>query len=149
MKQCKTVVLLVILIGGLLVTGVVLARGAISYAIGWRVIAGGGGPAQSGSYRLNGTVGQGVVGLSTGLSYQLGAGYWYGIAGATPLPTPTATRTATRTPTSTPTNTRTPTPTATETTTPTPTRTLTPTATTTVSIHRLWLPVIMKYLWWP
>ena len=143
MKQRKAVVLLVILLGGLLVTGVVLAKGAISYAIGWRVIGGGGGPAQSGGYRLNGTVGQGVVGLSTGLSYQLGAGYWYGIAGATPLPTPTATRTATRTPTPTPT------PTATETTTPTPTRTLTPTATTTVSIHRLWLPVIMKHLWWP
>jgi hypothetical protein len=139
MKQRKAAVLLVILLGGLLVTGVVLARGAITYAIGWRVIAGGGGPAQSGSYRLNGTVGQGVVGSSTGANYQQGAGYWYGIAGATPLPTPTATRTATSTPT----------PTATETTVLTPTQTLTPTATTTVSIHRLWLPVIMKHLWWP
>ena len=160
MRKQKTV-LLIALLCALLLAGSALARAPLMYAISWKFIGGGGGPSTSSGYQVNGTVGQGVVGMSASAGYRLTSGFWAGVGIATPGPSPTATSTATRTPTPTATNTRTPTPTATEmvtatptgTATPTPTstatKTATPTATTTVSIRQVWLPVVMKNVWRP
>jgi hypothetical protein len=123
---------------------VVVNASAVLYAVRWNVIAGGGGRSQSGSYGLSGTIGQGMVGAASSGSYRLDGGFWPGMGHLTPGATvsPTATPTATRT--STPTRTATPTHTA------TPTQTATPTATSTGGPGpRIFLPVLMKQLWWP
>lgn len=67
------------LIGFLVVlslTGAALA--ASGPAIGWQVIAGGGAPASGGAITLNATLGQPLIGPSTGGTVSLGSGYWYG-----------------------------------------------------------------------
>jgi hypothetical protein len=64
-----------------LTAGVALAQG--SAAIDWWVVAGGGEPSSSGDVALNDTLGQPVVGSSSGGNVALGAGYWYGW----PIPT--------------------------------------------------------------
>lgn len=129
----------------LLLAGAVAANAsAVLYAIGWHVIAGGGGQSQSAAYGLGGTVGQGMVGPASSGSYRLDSGFWPGIGEVTPGPTasPTASATVTRTPTAT--HTSTPTRTT------TPTRTATPTATSTGGPGpRVFLPVVMKQVWWP
>ncbi len=51
-------------------------------AVNWWVVAGGGGSASGGSVTLNATLGQPIVGDSSGGGTRLGAGYWYG--GTTP-----------------------------------------------------------------
>ena len=66
------------LVGSLLVSSGV---GALAQnAIRWYVFSGGGGRIQSADYTINSTVGQAVIGSSSSASYQLGAGYWYGVA---------------------------------------------------------------------
>jgi hypothetical protein len=65
-----------------LVTGVALAQGGA--AIDWWVVAGGGEPSSGGDVALNDTLGQPIVGPSSGDGgLALGAGYWYGW----PIPT--------------------------------------------------------------
>ncbi|MBU0492844.1 MAG: hypothetical protein KKB13_13430, partial [Chloroflexi bacterium] len=79
-----------LLIAGLaalvLAAGAVLAEGGAA-ALDWWVIAGGGAPATGSGVALNDTLGQPIVGLSSGGSgpgaVSLGAGYWYGAAPAT------------------------------------------------------------------
>jgi hypothetical protein len=55
--------------------GLALAQGG---AIDWWVIAGGGGPSSGTAVALNDTLGQPVIGPSSGNGVSLGAGYWYG-----------------------------------------------------------------------
>jgi hypothetical protein len=59
----------------LLAVSVALAQG--TPAIGWWVISGGGSPSSGGAITLNDTLGQPVVGSSSGGNVSLGAGYWY------------------------------------------------------------------------
>jgi hypothetical protein len=119
MSKRNAFVLSTVLLCGLLVAGVAWAMFSASYAINWDVIGGGGGPMNSPSHALNGTVGQAAIGTSSSTSYELGAGYWYGmVAAATPTATPTATSTTT--------------PTA------------TPTGTVTPSAHLIYLPIVLK-----
>jgi len=144
MSKRKGVWLIALLCLLLLAGAVVANASAVLYAIRWNVIAGGGGRSQSGSYGLGGTIGQGVAGPASSGSYGLHSGFWPGVGEVTPGATvsPTATPTATRT--STPTRTATPTATLTA------TRTATPTATATGGPGpRIFLPVLMKQLWWP
>jgi hypothetical protein len=66
----------ILLLGSLLLTAGALANGGPS--IGWSVIGGGGGHAEAGSYAIDGTIGQSVVGtVSTG-NYDLCSGFWCG-----------------------------------------------------------------------
>jgi hypothetical protein len=46
------------------------------------VVAGGGGHAEVASYAMSGTIGQAVVGGTSNDPYQLGSGFWGGIAPA-------------------------------------------------------------------
>jgi hypothetical protein len=58
-----------------LITGLASAQ---SYHIDWYVISGGGGHCQSGSYQLDGTIGQSIVGHSLSSDYRIDAGFWSG-----------------------------------------------------------------------
>jgi hypothetical protein len=51
---------------------------AQNYHIDWYVIGSGGGHSASGSYQLDGTIGQPIVGKSSSASYTLDAGFWVG-----------------------------------------------------------------------
>jgi hypothetical protein len=44
--------------------------------ISWYVIGGGGGPAESSVYTLNGTIGQSLVGISSDSDRELCSGFW-------------------------------------------------------------------------
>lgn len=50
-----------------------------NYCLDWQVLAGGIGPMESSSYRLQGTLGQTMAGLFDGATFELQAGYWVGI----------------------------------------------------------------------
>jgi hypothetical protein len=86
MNKWKVVTLTIVLLCGLLLVlsiaeglvGAVLAMESDNYAINWDVIGSGGEPSTSASFALNGTIGQGVVGSSSGDSYGLCGGYWCG-----------------------------------------------------------------------
>ena len=64
--------------------GMALAISSDNYRIDWDVIAGGGGEASSASHTMRSTIGQAAIGPSSSANFQLGAGYWYGVAA--PLP---------------------------------------------------------------
>lgn len=55
--------------------GAALAQG--SAAIEWWVLGSGGGPSSGSTVAINDTLGQPIVGLSSGGGAALGAGYWY------------------------------------------------------------------------
>lgn len=52
---------------------------AQNYLIDWYVIASGGGHSESGSYWVDGTIGQPIVGRTSSGSYIIEAGFWVGI----------------------------------------------------------------------
>lgn len=79
MNKRKAFALSAALLCGLGVAGVVWAMSSASYAIEWDVIGGGGGHAAAGAYELDGTVGQPVVGVVSGGSFELCAGFWCGV----------------------------------------------------------------------
>ena len=56
----------------------VLAQTSTNFNLEWHVIGGGGQPAASTNYRVNGTVGQGFAGppAQSGSQAQLTSGYW-------------------------------------------------------------------------
>ena len=78
MSKRKAIKLVIILCGLLLVSslGAVMAMESTNYAINWDVVGSGGEPSAATSFVLNGTVGQGIVGSSSGVSYSLCSGYW-------------------------------------------------------------------------
>lgn len=78
MNKWKLGILVVILCGLILVpsTGAVMTMESGNYAINWDVIGSGGEPSTSVSFALGGTIGQGMVGLSSSASYGLCGGYW-------------------------------------------------------------------------
>ena len=58
----------------------VQSASAQNYQIDWWVIGSGGGHSQSGSYQLDGTIGQPIVGQSSSPNYRVEAGFWVGSA---------------------------------------------------------------------
>ena len=86
MNKREAFVLFAALLCCLLLTGAVWAMSSASYAINWDVIGGGGGPISSASYAVNSTMGQAAIGFKTSSNYQLGSGYWYGVAAPAPPP---------------------------------------------------------------
>ena len=121
----KTIVQLIGLLCGLILTAGVLAQVSTNYDLSWHVLSSGGGERESANYLVQDTLAQLASGPSASTNFLVGAGYWYGVAVGTPTPTPTST------PSPTPTFTSTPTPTPTTTVTPTPISTATPTSTST------------------
>lgn len=80
MNKQKITTLAIVLICSLLLSRVVLAY--VSPTIDWHVIGGGGGPVEAGTYALDGTIGQAVVGLATDTSLEICSGFWCGAAAA-------------------------------------------------------------------
>lgn len=79
MKKQTLIITIIVLLGLLfMLTNVVIASESASYLIGWDVLASGRDVSQSSSYSLNATVGEQIIGFSSGDSYQVEAGYWYG-----------------------------------------------------------------------
>jgi hypothetical protein len=68
--------------GVVLVVALVFAAAAFAggtgAAIDWWIISGGGGSTSGGNVTLDSTLGQPIVGPSSGGNAWLGAGYWYG-----------------------------------------------------------------------
>ena len=52
------------------------ARLAADFGLWWHAVAGGGGHSAAGNVALDGTIGQALVGTSSGPGYQLAAGFW-------------------------------------------------------------------------
>lgn len=71
-------------IRGLLIAGACIALSAASafaqYSIQSSVIGSGGGPASNGTYSMNGTVGQPVIGQVSGSQYSVGQGFWHALS---------------------------------------------------------------------
>ena len=76
MRKRTMTALAVILFSSLLLTGLVLAQGAVD----WDVLGSGGGHAEAGIYSLDGTIGQALAGRISNAPYELCAGFWCGIA---------------------------------------------------------------------
>ena len=77
----RTAILLTVLVLLLLASNAG-AMSSANYKLDWftPLTGGGGGPASSTNYAVNFTIGQTVVGASSSASYQVGLGYWYGVA---------------------------------------------------------------------
>ena len=74
--------ILLILIALLAVATGTLAMSEPNYRLDWLTLAGGGGgPASSGSYAVNLTVGQTTIGVGSSLNYRACLGYWCETAG--------------------------------------------------------------------
>ena len=86
MNERKTLTLAIGFLCCLLLGSMAMAMSSDNYRIDWDVIAGGGGPASSASYTMRGIIGQAVIGSSSSASFQLGAGYWYGVGVPAPPP---------------------------------------------------------------
>ena len=54
---------------------------AQTYQIDWYVIGSGGGEAESDSYKMNGTIGQSIIGQSQSTNYFIESGFWVGAGG--------------------------------------------------------------------
>ena len=71
-------------IRGLLIAASCIALSAVSafaqYSIVSSVIGSGGGPSSNGTYSMNGTVGQAVVGVTTGSVYVANQGFWHSMS---------------------------------------------------------------------
>ncbi len=52
---------------------------AQNYSVDWYVIASGGEHSESGSYQIDGTIGQAITGLSSSPNYSLESGFWVGL----------------------------------------------------------------------
>jgi hypothetical protein len=77
-------VLILSLLGVVLVTGAGLAGSSVDFGIPWDVVAGGGNRMASANYAIESTVSQTSIGPSSSTSFQMEAGYWYGIEAALP-----------------------------------------------------------------
>jgi hypothetical protein len=77
MKKSKILILCLAAVVVVLVAGIVIAAPTISsYTVDWWVFSGGGAPSSVGDYRLNGSLGQSVIGESSSTNYGIDHGYW-------------------------------------------------------------------------
>lgn len=84
MNKRLLVAIVVVLLGGFLLTQITLAMSSTNYRLAWftPLTSGGGGAAISAHYAINLTVGQTARDLSASAHYHASLGYW---AGVTPL----------------------------------------------------------------
>jgi len=72
------IVILIVMAAAILFAAVALANGGPS--IERYVIGGGGGHSEAGSYALDSTIGQAVIGVTSANGYELCSGFWCGAA---------------------------------------------------------------------
>src|SRR5438046_1135904 len=68
--------LFAVMVLAVFVPTVLMQQSGGPYVLNPSVIAGGGGTSSNGSTRIDGTVGQGILGTSTGGNFTLNAGFW-------------------------------------------------------------------------
>jgi hypothetical protein len=78
MKMQRRSIVILILLSGLVLVGAVLAA-PVATTLERYVIGSGGGQTQAGTYTLQGTLGQPVVGTNSRTPYDLCSGYWCGL----------------------------------------------------------------------
>jgi hypothetical protein len=78
MNNYRVATLLIVLLCCLALAGSTWAQGSSNYKLTWSAVGGGGGAAQSVSYRLHGAIGQNPAGAMGSSQYQLGSGFEYG-----------------------------------------------------------------------
>lgn len=78
----KRLLILLMLIALLVVAHSVWAMSSTNYRLDWFTpfTSGGGGAASSTHYAINFTIGQTASDTTSGASYQIGLGYWHGVA---------------------------------------------------------------------
>ncbi len=74
-RRIVVAVAMAFIVGALLV-GVALAAG--EFQVSWYVVGGGGGTSSGGPYTVDATVGQPVVAVSKGGSFEVCVGFWCG-----------------------------------------------------------------------
>ncbi len=82
MKQKqRTAVTVVVLLLLLTLGAVVLAQTSANFNLEWHVVSGGGGQSSSASYRVEGSIGQGIASPPTAVSanFAVSSGYWAGV----------------------------------------------------------------------
>jgi hypothetical protein len=77
------VILMCVLLSGLLLVQIAVAMSSTHYRLDWftPLTTSGGGTASSTHYAVSLTIGQTVIGSSSGINYKTGLGYWYGAGG--------------------------------------------------------------------
>ena len=80
MNKRTILIVLVSLLVVPLVVGFVRAQTSTSFDLSWYVLGGGGTRADSAAHAMNGTLGQGIVGVSDDTGIQMQSGFWYGAA---------------------------------------------------------------------
>lgn len=77
----RSIIIVAMLLGALLLGGIVLAQSSPSFRLERSVIAGGGDRSTSASFRVEGTIGQGITHSSgaSGPTYRVWSGFWPGI----------------------------------------------------------------------
>lgn len=124
----KASLVLIGLLASSLLVGAALAQSSANFKLPWHVFAGGGASTLSATYRLQSSVGPGLIGVAQSSNYGVGSGFWHGVQALGPVTSPEPSPTATPSSTSAPT--RSPTPSPTATTAAGATATASPTATT-------------------
>ena len=82
----KKVITYIALAALVLLGGTALGQGSANFNLWWNAITAGGGRSASASYVVDGSIAPPVAGPASSASYNLGAGFWYGIAGVVPPP---------------------------------------------------------------
>jgi hypothetical protein len=84
MRTRLLIAVIVVLLGGLLLSQIALAMSSANYHLDWfaPLTSGGGGAASSANYAVNLTIGQSATGASSSANYEVGLGYWYGATGS-------------------------------------------------------------------
>ena len=77
-KRVSILIILVLCLLGLLMGGILVTAETGLPSIDWWVLGGGGEPASGGNITINDTIGQPIVGPSSGGDVGLQAGYWAG-----------------------------------------------------------------------
>ncbi|MFN8598808.1 MAG: hypothetical protein U0559_21805 [Anaerolineae bacterium] len=81
MSKRLVVTIVIVLLGGLLLTQLAAAMSSGSYRLGWftPLNTGGGGAATSTHYAINLTIGQTAYNTASSANYATGLGYWSGV----------------------------------------------------------------------
>ena len=87
-RQRASVILMAVF--SALLGGVVLAQVSLGFDLSWSLLTGGGGQRQSASYLVQDALGQWAGGAASSANARIEAGYYSGVALATPTPTSSA-----------------------------------------------------------
>lgn len=87
MNRTKVFALLIAVFAGILIVGIVFAQTGDGFDLTWHVISGGGtGPLSGDGFTIDSTLGQTIIGISSGGTNLLEHGFWFSMPSSTYLP---------------------------------------------------------------